>query len=285
MVLGGMDALVRQAGFSCSHYGLNFAPQVLFLQASLLWLALIWPGMALSQQTLIVDQSDNRGWVFLARPDISVPGEAPIRGIGDHAGGNASLNFSTTLGNNSSRSATLRQSNFPAPMSDIETFNDLTSMSWRVNHSSTGGYPKIAIWANWEDSGGTQREAIYFRPESLAITANQWDQVVIDLNTSEFKNNGVTTGGLKSTRTFATWLQTIGDFRVESITITYNSPPDTAYVSYVDYIEVNGTTFNFEDAIPLEPDAAPRAVPLPLWLVGLGALLLGCLVFRKLRAA
>ena len=240
---------------------------------------------AWGQETLVVDQSDNRGWVFLAKPDISVPGEAPIRGIGDHAGGNASLNFSTTLGNNSSRSATLRQSNFPTSMSGIKKFNDLTSMSWRVNHSSTGGYPKIAIWANWEDSGGEQREAIYFRPESLAITANQWDQVVIDLNTSEFKNNGVTTNGVKSTRTFATWLQTIGDFRVESITITYNSPPDTAYVSYVDYIEVNGTTFNFEDAIPLEPDAAPRAVPLPLWLVGLGALLLGCLVFRKLRAA
>lgn len=240
---------------------------------------------AWGQETLVVDQSDNRGWVFLAKPDISVPGEAPIRGIGDHAGGNASLNFSTTLGNNSSRSATLRQSNFPAPMSDIETFNDLTSMSWRVNHSSTGGYPKIAIWANWEDSGGAQREAIYFRPESLAINADQWDQVVIDLNTSEFKNNGVTTGGLKSTRTFATWLQTIGDFRIESITITYNSPPDTAYVSYVDYIEVNGTTFNFEDAIPLEPDAAPRAVPLPMWLAGVGALMLGWLGYRRLRFA
>lgn len=251
----------------------------------MLALAILGTGLAWGQETLVVDQSDNRGWLFLARPEISVPGEAPIRGIADHAGGNASLNFSTTLGNQSSRSATLRQSDFPSSMSDIETFNDLTSMSWRVNHSSTGGYPKIAIWANWEDSGGAQREAIYFRPESLAITADQWDQVVIDLNTSEFKNNGVTTGGVKSTRTFATWLQTIGDFRVESITITYNSPPDTAYVSYVDYIEVNGTTFDFEDAIPLEPDAAPRAVPLPLWLVGLGALLLGWLGYRRLRLA
>ena len=251
----------------------------------MLALAILGTRLAWGQETLVVDQSDNRGWLFLARPDISVPGEAPIGGIADHAGGNASLNFSTTLGNQSSRSATLRQSDFPSSMSDIETFNDLTSMSWRVNHSSTGGYPKIAIWANWEDSGGAQREAIYFRPESLAITADQWDQIVIDLNTSEFKNNGVTTGGLKSTRTFATWLQTIGDFRVESITITYNSPPDTAYVSYVDYIEVNGTTFNFEDAIPLEPDAAPRAVPLPMWLAGVGALMLGWLGYRRLRFA
>ena len=236
---------------------------------------------AYGQETLVVDQSDNRGWVFVARPDISEPGEAPIRGIADHADGNASLNFSTTLGN-SDRIATLKQSDFPASMSDIETFNDITSMSWRVNHSSTGGYPKIAIWANWEDSGGAQREAIYFRPESLAITADQWDRVVIDLNNSQFKNNGVTTGGVKSTRTFATWLQTIGDLRIESIQITYNSPAGAEYVSYVDYVEINGTTFDFEDAIPLEPDAAPSPVLLPLWPLPVLAGLLVWLGRRRL---
>ena len=241
--------------------------------------------LAWSQEILVVDESDNRGWVFDAKPDISEPGEAPIRGIGDHASGNASLNFSTTLGNNSSRIATLRQSNFPASMRDIVTFNDLTSMSWRVHHSSTGGYPKIAIWANWEDSGGALREAIYFRPESLAIDADQWDQVVIDLNTSEFKNNGATTGGVKATRTFATWLQTIGDYRVESIQISYNSPPDTAYVSYVDYVEINDTTFNFEGAIPLEPDASPSPVPLPLWLFSLLSAVIGGLGYRRLKRA
>ena len=190
----------------------------------MLALAILGPRLAWSQEILVVDESDNRGWVFDAKPDISESGEAPIRGIGDHAGGNASLNFSTTLGNNSSRSATLRQSNFPASMRDIVTFNDLTSMSWRVNHSSTGRYPKIAIWANWEDSSTARREAIYFVPESLAITAGQWDRVVIDLNNSQFKNNGVPTGGVKGTRTFATWLQTIGDYRIESIQISYNSP-------------------------------------------------------------
>jgi len=245
----------------------------------MLALAILGTRLAWGQETLVVDQSDNRGWVFSAKPDISLPGEAPIRGIADHAGGNASLNFSTTLGNDSSRAATLRQSDFPASMSDIETFNDLTSMSWRVNHSSTGGYPKIAIWANWEDSGGAQREAIYFRPESLAITADQWDQVVIDLSTSQFKNNGVTTGGVKYTRTFATWLQTIGDFRVESIQISYNSPASTAYESYVDYIEVNGTTFNFEGAIPL---ASPTAVWLPFWPLPVSAVFLLWLVRRRL---
>ena len=238
--------------------------------------------LAWGEEPLVVDQSDNRGWVFYARPDINLPGEAPIRGIGDHASGNASLNFSTTLGNDSVRNATLARINFPAPMSDIATFNDLTSMSWRLNHSSTGKYPKIAIWANWEDSSTARREAIYFVPESLAITANQWNLVTIDLNASQFKNNGVTTSGIKETRTFATWLQTIGDYRIESIQISYNSPVGTAYESYVDYIEINGTTFDFEDAIPLEPDASPSPVLLPLWPLPVLAGLLVWLGRRRL---
>ena len=240
---------------------------------------------AWGQQPLVVDQSDNRGWVFYARPDINLPGEAPIRGISDHASGNTSLNFSTTLGNESVRNATLTQINFPAPMSDIATFNDLTSMSWWVNHSSAGKYPKIAIWANWEDSGTARREAIYFVPESLAITANQWNLVTIDLNASQFKNNGVTTSGIKETRTFATWLQTIGDFRIESIQISYNSPADTEYESYVDYIEINGTTFDFEDAIPLELNASPSPVPLPLWLFSLLSAVIAGLGYRRLKRA
>ena len=119
-------------------------------------------------------------------------------------------------------------------------------------------------------------------PESLAITAGQWDRVVIDLNNSQFKNNGVTTGGVKETRTFATWLQTIGDYRIESIQIGYNSPEGTAYESYVDYIEINGTTFDFENAIPLEPDASPSPVLLPLWPLSVLAGLLVWLGRRRL---
>ena len=79
----------------------------------------LFPDVALSQQTLVVDGSDKRGWVFNARPDINQSGEAPIRGMGDHAGGNASLNFSTTLGSDSSRGVRLARSDFPTSMSTI----------------------------------------------------------------------------------------------------------------------------------------------------------------------
>jgi len=110
----------------------------------ILALLALFPDLAFSQQTLVVDGSATQGWVFNARPDINQSSEAPIRGMGDHAGGNASLNFSTTLGSDSSRGVRLARSDFPTSMSTVFRLNDLTSMSWYVNHSTAGDYPKIA---------------------------------------------------------------------------------------------------------------------------------------------
>lgn len=67
----------------------------------------LFPSLALGQQTLVVDQTDPRGWAFNAKPEISQSGEAPILGISDHKSGTASLNFSTSTAPSSSRSVTL----------------------------------------------------------------------------------------------------------------------------------------------------------------------------------
>ena len=225
-----------------------------------------FPDLALSQQTLVVDGSDKRGWVFKARPDINQSGEAPIRGIEDHAGGNASLNFSTTQGSDSSRGARLARSDFPTSMSTIFTLNDLTSMSWYVHHSSSGAYPKIAIWVEWMEGNTLQREAIYFRPQNMAVTPGQWDRVEVNWNSSNFTTNGAklvpSNAPNKTTRTFAEWQNTIGTYAISKIQVQYNSPGNE-YASYVDYVEINGTTFDFEAAVPQPPNAPQglRATP------------------------
>ncbi len=232
---------------------------------SLVLLAL-FPNLAVGQQTLIVDGSNTRGWAFQARPDINQSGEAPIQGIADHAGGNASLNFSTTQGTDSSRAAALSRSDFPTSMSTIFTLNDLSSMSWYVNHSASGAYPKIAIWLEWVEGNTLQREAIYFRPQNEAVTPGQWDRVQVNWNTSNFTTNGAKlvpeNAPNKTTRTFAEWQNTIGTYAISSIQISYNSPGNE-YASYVDYVEVNGTTFDFEAAVPQPPNAPQglRATP------------------------
>lgn len=226
----------------------------------------LFPDLALSQQTLVVDGSDTQGWVFNARPDINQSGEAPIRGMGDHAGGNASLNFSTTLGSDSSRGVRLARSDFPTSISTVFTLNDLTSMSWYVNHSTAGDYPKIAIWVEWMEGNTLQREAIYFRPQNVAVTPGQWDRVEVNWNTSKFTTNGAklvpSNAPNKTTRTFAEWQNTIGTYAIHKIQIQYNSP-GKQYSSYVDYVEVNGTTFDFEAAVPQAPNAPEglRATP------------------------
>ena len=39
-----------------------------------------------SAETLVVDESNHRGWTFFANPAVDVAGEAPVVGIGDREG-------------------------------------------------------------------------------------------------------------------------------------------------------------------------------------------------------
>ena len=216
-----------------------------------------------SATTLVVDESNHRGWSFFANPAVTVAAEAPVVGIGDHAGGAASLNFSLNAGQDkSSRRARLLKSDFPQPLSGIQTPNDLKSISWRVHHSDSANYPKLVIVVDIETDEGTVRDSIFFRPQNQNLTPNQWDLVTVDLVNSEFTNNGVTTDGKRSTGTFAEWLDIIGNKVVHEIGIQYNTG-DNSYVSYIDYIEINGTTFDFEASPPLPPSAPTDLVATP----------------------
>jgi hypothetical protein len=164
-----------------------------------------------SAETLVVDESNHRGWTFFANPAVDVAGEAPVVGIADSAGGAASLNFSLNASQDkSSRKARLLKSDFPAAgLTNITTLRDLSSISWQVHHSDPGNYPKFVVWVEVPitDDGVSEPEAIYFRPQNQAVTLSEWDLVEVDLVNSKFTNNGVTTNGEKSTGTFAEWLK------------------------------------------------------------------------------
>ena len=222
----------------------------------------VFPSPALGQQTIVVDQTDPKGWAFKTKPDIA-------RVVRHRSLESVIMNLarvrliSVPVPPSSSPDVTLLQGDFPESLSSVKKLNDLESMSWYVHHSTSGKYPKIAIWAEWEDDDNlTQREALYFVPEFVSVSPNQWFRVEVNLNKSKFRNNGTTTGGEKDTRTFATWLETVGDYRIQSISISYNSP-GIEYTSYVDYVEVNGTSFNFESALLPAPDAPTSLTATP----------------------
>ena len=160
-----------------------------------------------SAETLVVDESNHRGWAFFANPAVTAAGEAPIVGISDHKGGAASLNFSLNADQDkSSRRARLLKSDFPQRLSGDPTPNDLESISWRVHHSDSANYPKLVIVVDIDTDEGKVRDSIFFRPENQKVTPNQWDLVTVDLENSTFTNNGVSTDGKRSTGTFAEWL-------------------------------------------------------------------------------
>ena len=215
-----------------------------------------------SADTLVVDESNHRGWTFFANPAVTAAGEAPIVGISDHAGGAASLNFSLNAPDKSSRNARLLKSDFPEELENITTLRDLSSISWQVHHSDSGNYPKFVVWVEVPVRESTVREAIYFRPQNQAVTLDKWDLVEVDLVNSKFTNNGVTTDGEKSTGTFAQWLEVIGGYDIYEIGIQYNNG-NNSYTSYIDYIEINGTTFDFEASPPLPPSAPTDLVATP----------------------
>jgi hypothetical protein len=236
------------------------------LAIKLAGLCLLMCASLTSAETLVVDESNQRGWTFFAKPAVTAAGEAPIVGISDHAGGAASLNFSLNAGQDkSSRNARLLKSDFPAAgLTDITALRDLSSISWQVHHSDPGNYPKFVVWVEVPitDDGVSEPEAIYFRPQNQAVTLSEWDLVEVDLVNSKFTNNGVTTDGEKSTGTFAEWLDVIGNYDIHEIGIQYDNGKKS-YVSYIDYIEINGTTFNFEASPPLPPSAPTDLVATP----------------------
>ena len=156
----------------------------------MLSLILIWPAVGLGQQTLEANTGNNfRGWTFKAIPDVSQAGEAPITGIADPLGGSASLNFTLSGEMGNKRVVKLRQQDFAAAgLTGITTLSDLSSISWRINHSDPLTYPRFAVTLrakpNIEIEGQLytykKYETIRFIPKNQKLTPGEWDTVTVD---------------------------------------------------------------------------------------------------------
>ena len=127
-------------GFACENGVEIYMVNLILKSAALCLLAC---ASLTSADTLVVDESNHRGWTFFANPAVTAAGEAPIVGISDHAGGAASLNFSLNAPDKSSRNARLLKSDFPERIENITTLRDLSSISWQVHHSDLGQLPQV----------------------------------------------------------------------------------------------------------------------------------------------
>ena len=168
----------------------------------LLSLFMGWSEMALGQQTLVVDANNKRGWQVASwsntTPDSMV-------GIADGVGGAASLDFSLAGNMGDMLAVTLYPPNLPA---GISTLSDLTSLSWRVNHSAELGYPKVSITVKTQPGAAKPTDGIYFRPSNQSLTADTWQAVTVDfgVNGSSFRNNGNLNEGNPTNMPLSDWI-------------------------------------------------------------------------------
>ncbi|MBT3459735.1 MAG: hypothetical protein HN442_09065, partial [Halieaceae bacterium] len=221
--------------------------------------------------------NDFLGWTFGATPDVSQAGEAPVTGISDSLGGSASLNFtlSGTMGNK--RYVKLRQQDFAAAgLTGITTLSDLKSISWHIHHSDPLTYPRFTVTLRakplWENKSGPyyykKYESLHFVPGNQRLNPNQWDSVTVDFTGrggkgSKFRHSGPIDAdspinpNTHQKHTINQWIQQYGDLEIATIRWAYGNKDNALdFTSYIDYLEINGTTFNFEGA-PLQPPGPP----------------------------
>ena len=140
------------------------------------------------------------GWEFIARPETTVEGEAPVTGIADHNGGTVSLNFTTSgvMGNH--RGVRLKQRDFDAAgISGVTKLKHLSSISWRIHHSDPLTYPRFIVTLKALPQGPPDDEFYYkkyenlnFVPGNQRLNPNQWDTVTVDFTDmgSKFQHSG-----------------------------------------------------------------------------------------------
>ncbi len=219
------------------------------------------------------------GWKFTARPETTDAGEAPVTGIQDHDGGSASLNFTLSGVMGNSRRVRLQQTDFEAAgISGVTKLKHLSSISWRIHHSDPLSYPRFIVTLKALPQGPPGDEFYYkkyenlnFVPGNQRLNRDQWDTVTVDFTGgggagSLFRHSGPLdiyspiNPNTHQKQTISQWIAQYGELDIERIQWAYGSKDNAlTFTSHIDYLEINGTTFNFEGA-PLQPPGPPTDV-------------------------
>lgn len=206
-------------------------------------------------ETIIVDSADD-GWAIAG---WSNPLPRPIVGIADKNGG-ATTSLDLSLGGDiegGQVTVTLTPEKFP---DGIQVLGDLKSLSWWAHHDREFGYPKVSILINCPTDGacGTSgQEDIYFLPRNQGLVENVWGKVEVDFDGSLFRNNGGLGNGDPVDLTLNQWIQEYPNAEIRRIQWGYGwkggTTPPEGYVSYIDHLELNSTTYDFAFAPPPAP--------------------------------
>ena len=208
--------------------------------------------------TLTVDSTDARGF-YLSSASSDYVKERDQAGIPDKNGGTTkSLNASLANSGDVWR-AEIKAEDLNAGGRVLGKLHDIESLSYEVWHDAKGNYPQLSILIDRLD--GERAEALYLQVNNLPLaTTNAWNTVTVDPATSLFKNNNQNNSNdanAGATYTLNQWIAFYGDRVVKRIRWggTRNVPSTT----YLDFLEINGATYDFE-AVPPAVIAPPPSI-------------------------
>jgi hypothetical protein len=203
-------------------------------------------GSAISMaQPILVTPADSQGWIGRA----SNTGTLGV-GLADLHGGNASLSL-TTIG---AGGDIVKVARVP-----LITIGEITSISWEVYTDNAISYPRPQL--EYYSVGPLGRSGtLRFDRSNRTPALNTWESYTVDINNDLFISSEA---GASPPQSLAAWQAELGDVLMNFFQIGYGSTggDTTTTAATADYVELNGTTWDFENAVvPPEPPPPSESV-------------------------
>lgn len=222
---------------------------------------------AIADTVVEVTPEDTQGW-FERVSNTGTVGQGPA----DNNGGASSLALLT----DGSAGQIIKASRIP-----LITIGDITSISWDAWSDSATYFPIAQLEYYSQARFGT----LFYASSNGGIPASTWTTFTVTAQTMFTDSN------TQTTKTFGEWQIELGDILMNYFQVGYGSTGGAfpATTAYTDYIELNGTVWDFEAVatLPPQPTLPSRPVPtLSQWsMILLALLMVGGVAMRRRQKA
>ncbi|MDG2442221.1 MAG: fibronectin type III domain-containing protein, partial [Luminiphilus sp.] len=219
------------------------------------------PRADLAPITLTVDSTDARGF-YLSGGTSDYVKQRDQAGISDKNGGTTKSLDASLFNVGDVWRADIKSENLNAGGRVLQRLHDLESLSYEVWHDQLGNYPSLKIFI---DGGEKLDETLTLQVNQQPLSVvNRWNKVTVNLGTSQFKNdannqknNGGENVNAGATYTLNQWIKLFGDQKIKKI--SWGGKRQVPSTTYLDFLEINGATYDFE-AVPPAVIAPPPTI-------------------------
>ncbi|MEP4147255.1 MAG: Ig-like domain-containing protein [Halioglobus sp.] len=205
-------------------------------------------GASASMAQIVVSPGDTQGWTERAS-NTGTLGVGPA----DQQGGTGSLSMITT----GSGGDIVKVARIP-----LITIGDIASISWDVYTDSAADYPRPQL--EYYELGGRAGTLIYVASNTV-VPINAWTSITVDDN-DLFRSSEA---GANPPQTLAAWQGELGGVLMNFFQLGYGSTTgSTTLNANIDFVELNGTTWDFEAVPPVEPPPPSESVTVTPAMLG-----------------